>query len=138
MPKQWRPDAIDEVLVVNRIACPVAENVFRQLACDLVLFLECVVDDLAHLDVAHAAVRLEFIFFTQDNGFTDIDQAALEVDVLPLQSVDFSRAHGGKDARFDVRTKIHSHRRNQQLHFSHRERHHLAALHAQRLDAAKL
>lgn len=115
MAQQRFPDAIGHVLVVEGLAFAIAEDELRQGAGALFLFLEGVVEELAHLDVALAAVGLGVFLFSRHDGFPDENQTAFEVDVLPLQSVDLAGAQSGEEAHGEVGAKIGSDRGEQAL-----------------------
>ena len=86
------------------------------------LFLEGLVDRLAHVDLTLRVVGLGVIDGTPDQGFADQDLTPLEVHVAPLESVDLSRAHPGEEANGQIGLVICAHGLEQQAHFLHGER----------------
>jgi hypothetical protein len=84
-------------------ACVVAEHVLGQLPRHLVLFAcKCFDHRLAHLDVALAAIGLGVFVFAEHEGLAHQDQRTLEIDVLPLQTMDLACAHAGQEAHHEV------------------------------------
>ena len=86
------------------------------------------------MDITHTTVRLEFIFLIQDNGLAHQDQAALEVDVLPLEPMRFSGTHAGEEPDVEVIAVVHPHRVQDQFNLVKGERLHIAAFHLERFD----
>src|SRR5690554_4778940 len=66
MTQQRVPDPVGDVLVVERLAEPVREDVLAKLPRGLVLRTQRVEDDLTHLDVALTAVRLGVLLLPCD------------------------------------------------------------------------
>ena len=81
-----------------------------------------------------AAVGLGVVLFAGNDGFSNQDQPAFEVDVLPLQPIHFARAHHGEETNDRVVPEIRPNGINQPLHFVKRERFDVYALNLELLD----
>ena len=137
VPQQRVPDPFDEVLVVDRIALAVAEDVLRETARSLLLPAQRIEDKRGHLDLALRAVGLGVLVLSQHAGFADQDQPALEVDVLPLQSVDLAGAHAGEAAHQQVVAIVRPDLLNQHLDLLEREGLNVAAPDLQPLETGR-
>ena len=137
MAQQWIPDAVREVLVVQRCAHEVAEHVVRQLACDLVLFGHCVKHRLAHLDVPLAAVGLGVLILSKNEGLPDPDQAVLEIHVAPFEAMDFAGAHAGEEAHGEVVAIVRADGCQDALYILQTERIHIDLAHPQAFDVGR-
>ena len=113
LPYQW-PEARSGV---GGVAVGIAEDECRALTGGLLLCLERVEDDLRHLDVALREIRLGVGFLAVHDGLPDEDQAALEVDVLPLEAMYLARAHAGEEAHREVVAKVGARGVEDFLHF---------------------
>ena len=134
MPQQRVPDPAAEVVVVQRLAFLVAEDVVTELAGGRMLRLQRLEDDLRHLDVALRAVGLGVLVLPQHEGLADEDQALVEVDVLPLQAVGLAGAHAGKEPHGEIVAPVGPHGGQHLLHLLQRERLDVGLPQPQRLE----
>ena len=121
MAQQRPPDPVGQVLVVERRAQPVAEDVGREGTRTLLLALQGVIDQLRHLDVALRGVGLGVAVLAVHHCFPHHDQTPLEVDVLPLEAVDFAGAHAGEEAQREVVLEVGADGVDDLAHFVERE-----------------
>src|SRR3546814_13746470 len=68
------------------------------------VLLECLLDHGQHQDVADGALCLGVLFrFAGGKHLADPDQLVVEIDMLPLQSVDLASTHSGEEPRSEER-----------------------------------
>ena len=87
------------------IALAVAEHVLHATGA-LFLFLQSVVDELGHGDVPEGTVSLGIGHFAGHKAFANLDFTALEVDVLPFQTVNFTGTHAGEKSNCEIPAEV--------------------------------
>ena len=137
MAQQWIPDAVREVLVIQWRAHQVAEHVVGQFSRHLVLLGEGLDYRLTHLDVALAAVGLGVFVLSKNHGFSDANQATLEIDVAPFEAMDFAGAHAGEKAHGEIVAIVRTDGRQNALYILQAERIHIDFAHPQSFDVGR-
>src|SRR5690554_76589 len=97
MAEQGIPHPLGNVVVLKRIACPIAEHK-SVVASGLALVLQGVVDQLWHFNVPVAAVGFGLLDLPIHQCLANQNLPALKVDAIPLQPVDLTGPKTGKEA----------------------------------------
>lgn len=134
--QQRVPDPVGEVVRIDRMAVTSREHVLGIRSARFVLALQCLANHRKHRDVAQRSLGLGvFLDFAGREGLSHEDEACVEVDVLPLQSIDLASAHAGKEAHGNVVAEVCSDFSPDPVHFVERERMHIGPTCLEALDA---
>ena len=88
-------------------------------------------------DVALAAVGLGVFVLSKDDGFSDPNQATLEIDVAPFEAMDFAGAHAGEKAHGEIVAIVRTDGRQNALYILQAERIHIDLAHPQSFDVGR-
>ncbi len=135
--QQRVPHALGDVVVIQRLALAVAKHPVLQSPGARKLPLEGLKHDLAHLHVTVGLDGLGLVFLARHEGFANENEAAREVDILPLEPVDLSGAQSGKNTHGVVIPVILAHGREQRLDLVEGEGLHVALGDLERFDVVK-
>ena len=135
--QQRVPDPVREVLVIQWCAHQVAEHVVGQFSRHLVLLGEGLDYRLTHLDVALAAIGFGVFILSKNHGFSDPNQAALEIYVAPFEAMDFAGAHTGEKAHGEIVAIVRTDGRQNALYILQAERIHIDLAHTQSFDVGR-
>ncbi|ERS89892.1 hypothetical protein Q671_05675 [Halomonas sp. PBN3] len=88
--KQWIPDSLGYVVVIQRLSKTVAKNIFTFVSCDGMLPLESIQYRAKQRNFTLRPICLGIFSLASYECFSDQDFTLLEIDMLPFQAIDFS------------------------------------------------